>query len=445
MPDGSPIPDEKRTLQRGKRGPAKTAPHTIDFPVIGIGASAGGLEACTRLLDALGNAEDMAFILVQHLDPKHKSLMAELLAGHTSLTVLQAEDGVPVERNHLYIIPPASFLAVDDGALRLTPRQSTHGASLPFDFLLQSMARACSAHAVCVVLSGTGADGSAGVKAIKQNGGVVIVQDPSEADYDGMPRSAIETGAVDLILALQDMPDSIKHRQSTPNAQAASPAPEATADRLPDIIELLRTRTAHDFTLYKPGTLKRRVERRMAMAALGINDIDHYVDTLTNDPAEIEQLAKDLLIHVTGFFRDPAVFEALTATIVPELLRGKQTDNTLRIWVAGCSTGEEAYSLAMVFLEQITGASSVKLQIFASDADADAVTFARDGLYPGRERGRRRRHPPGALFQQGGARVSSHARAAGDGGVYRAGPFVGPAILPHRSCLLPELDDLSRS
>ena len=249
----------------------------------------------------------MAFILVQHLDPTHASLMVELLAPHTSLTVLQAADGMPVEREHLYIIPPAFFLTIGDGILRLRPAPASRGARLPFDALLLSMAQDCGARATCVVLSGTGADGSVGLLAIKRNGGVVIAQEPSEAGYDGMPRSAIATGVVDAVLPVAAMPGALARGgpQAVPPSNGSSQVEQR--DGLPDIIDLLRARTTHDFTLYKPGTLKRRVERRMAMAAIGINEMGRYVAALRDDPAELERLAKDLLIHVTGFFRDPAV------------------------------------------------------------------------------------------------------------------------------------------
>jgi two-component system CheB/CheR fusion protein len=367
-----------KRVAAARRRPGDAA---VDFPVVAIGASAGGLEACSLLLDAMRDAGDTAFILVLHLDPTHESLMVDLLAAHTSLTVLQAKDGMPVQRGHFYIIPPAYFLAMGGGVLHLTPSPANQGARLPFDFLLQSMSRECGGAAICVVLSGTGADGSVGLLAVKREGGFVIAQEPSEADYDGMPRSAIATGAVDIVLKLADIPSAIIQRQRTPRAEKAHTA--QVPDRLPEIIEMLRVRTAHDFTLYKPGTLKRRVERRMAMAAIGANEMEKYVEILGRDPVEVEQLAKDLLIHVTGFFRDPAVFDILTKTIVSELIRDRQANHAVRIWVPGCSTGEEAYSLAMVFQEQIAAANStLKLQIFASDADADAVAFARSGLYP---------------------------------------------------------------
>ncbi len=359
----------------------------LDFPVVGIGASAGGLEACTKFVSALPPVTGMAFILIQHLDPTHESMMVDLLAGHTAMTVLQATDGMPIKPEHLYVIPPGTYLSVGDGVLRLSAPRARHGARLPFDFLLHSLAAAQGASAICVVLSGSGGDGSLGLKAIKEHQGLVIVQDPEEATFDGMPRSAMMTGGVDLVLPIAEIPEAlIKYRLGValPGDDDGHPAPTNGRDWLPGIVELLRTKTGHDFTLYKEGTLRRRIERRMTMAAIETGDGDRYVDVLESDPAEVDLLAKDLLINVTSFFRDPRVFETLAETIVPGLIGNRPQGQPIRIWVAGCSTGEETYSLAMIFHEQITAArSDVKLQIFASDVDPDAIIRAREGLYSG--------------------------------------------------------------
>jgi two-component system, chemotaxis family, CheB/CheR fusion protein len=335
---------------------------------------------------ALPADHGMAFILVQHLDPTHESMMVDLLASHTRMTVLQAISGTPVQRDHLYVIPPGTYLSVAGGVLHLSSPLARHGARLPFDFLLNSLAVDRGAAAICVVLSGSGADGSLGVKAIKDHGGLVIAQDPNEADYDGMPRSAILTGSVDLVLPVAKMPDAlIKYghrvaRNGTPNA--GSPR-KVAQDWLPEVIDLLRTKTAHDFTLYKPGTLRRRIERRMLMAEIGTDDMYRYLDKLRSDPGEVDLLAKDMLINVTGFFRDPKVFDRLAETIIPDLIKNRSADQPIRIWIAGCSTGEETYSLAMIFQEQISAArGNVKVQFFASDVDADAISRAREGLYP---------------------------------------------------------------
>lgn len=381
----------RRLPDRGRAGPPATpARHPPrdagDFPVVGIGASAGGLDACRKLVGALPAGNGMAFILVQHLDPTHESMMVDLLAGHTSMTVRQATDGMPIEREHLYVIPPGTYLSVANGTLHLSPPQARHGARLPFDFLLHSLAADCCARAICVILSGTGADGSLGLKAVTENGGLVIAQDPEEAGYDGMPRSAIMTGAVDLVLPVAKIPEALvtyDRRMALTRAQNGLHPQRTAQDWLPDIIDLLRTKTAHDFTLYKPGTLQRRIERRMAMAAIETDGTDRYVEILRGDTRELELLAKDLLINVTSFFRDPKVFDFLAEQIVPDLVRSRASDQPLRVWIAGCSTGEETYSLAMLFREQITAAgNNLKLQVFASDVDPDAVASAREGLYP---------------------------------------------------------------
>jgi two-component system, chemotaxis family, CheB/CheR fusion protein len=328
----------------------------------------------------------MAFILVQHLDPTHQSMMVDLLAGHTSMTVRQATDGMLIEREHLYVIPPGTYLSVRNGALYLSQPQARHGARLPFDFLLNSLAVDCGARAICVILSGTGADGSLGLKAVKEKCGLIIAQDPDEAGYDGMPRSAITTGAVDLVLPVAKIPDALvkyDRRMALTRAHNGSLPQDRTQDWLPEIIDLLRRKTAHDFTLYKQGTVQRRIERRMAMAAIETDDMDRYLEILRSDTRELDLLAKDLLINVTSFFRDPKVFDLLAEKIVPDLVRSQTPDHPLRIWIAGCSTGEETYSLAMLFREQITAAKrNVKLQVFASDVDPDAVASAREGLYP---------------------------------------------------------------
>ena len=362
-----------------------SASKTEDFPVVAIGASAGGLDACRKLLDALPAVNGMAFIIVQHLDPSHDSMMVDLLAGHTSMPVLQAAEGMPIERERVYVIPPGVYLSVDDkGALRISKPQARHGARLPFDFLLNSLAREYGSRAVCVVLSGTGADGSLGLKSVKAKGGLVIAQDIREADYDGMPRSAVATGAVDLVLRAAKIAEALVARergQVFVSEAPKSPALKSVEDFLPDIIAVLRTMTVHDFTLYKHGTLERRVERRMALA--GAKTAAEYFDLLRRDANERDQLSRDLLINVTGFFRDSAVFDFLGENVIPDLVRDHPLDRPLRIWVAGCSSGEETYSLAMLFREEIdVSKREIKLQIFATDVDPDAVAIARDGLYP---------------------------------------------------------------
>jgi len=353
------------------------------------------LEAATQLIQAWPLDSGTAFILVQHSDPSAGSMMAALLAPHTSLTAVEATEGMPVEPGHLYIIPPGRYLSVGEGVLHLSPPPTRHGARMPFDFLLHSLAEQYGERAACVVLSGTGMDGTAGLASIKAAGGVVAVQDPAEAGYDGMHNSAIGTGMTDIVLPIVDIPAALSARwmsvtdpsgskatgKKPDEANAASADPADTA--LPDVVDLLRTETANDFTLYKPGTLQRRIGRRMALAGLKPDEMAGYLAMLRADPLERQALARDLLIHVTSFFRDPTVFDTLAATTIPELVASHLAGQPLRIWVAGCSTGEETYSLAMLFLEQIEAAARpVKLQVFASDVDAEAIAMARDSAYP---------------------------------------------------------------
>ncbi|MFM9940781.1 MAG: chemotaxis protein CheB [Hyphomicrobiaceae bacterium] len=373
-----------RAAARNSQGDAAALP--LDFTVVGVGASAGGLDACRQLLAALPAGHGMAFILILHLDPTHDSLMADLLANHTTMTVRQVTDGMPIERDHFYVIPPGTYLSAVDGVLHLSAPGPRHGARLPFDFLLHSLADQCGRRAICVILSGTGADGSLGVHSIKDKGGFVIAQNPDEAGFDGMPLSAIASGAVDLVLPAGKIPEAlIGHNRSlalTGDHESSTPPP-ASPDWLPRIVELLRANTAHDFRLYKQGTLRRRIERRMGLRGMAITDGGRYLEVLNGDAGELDLLAKDLLINVTSFFRDPTVFTLLAKTIVPDLVRNQSSDQPLRIWVSGCSTGEEAYSLAMLFREEIAASKrNLKLQVFASDVDPDAIANAREGTYP---------------------------------------------------------------
>jgi two-component system CheB/CheR fusion protein len=343
--------------------------------VVGIGASAGGLDACQRLLAAMSHPSGMAFILIQHLDPTHESLMVELLSKATTMPVCQATDGMVLENDHLYVIPPGAYLSFRAGALHLSEPLAKRGARLPFDFLLQSLAVSVGSRAICVILSGSGSDGTVGLKAIKAAGGLVIAQSPDDAAYDGMPRSAIASGGVDIILPVEEIAQELlRFRQRQDALQSTTGASR--------IVALLREKTSHDFTLYKPGTLERRIAHRMTLAGISADDTDRYFDILKQDAKEREQLVDDLLINVTSFFRDPKVFEALALTVIPEIV-SSVADQAIRIWIAGCSTGEETYSLAMLVQEQILAVrSTARVQMFASDVDEKAVSIAREGFYP---------------------------------------------------------------
>jgi two-component system CheB/CheR fusion protein len=377
MPGRLPKPIRAAKAPRKVRAPRSRA------LVVAVGASAGGLDAFRTLLKALPDAQGMAIILVQHLDPNHESLLVDLLAGATSIPVQEAAQGMPIEAGHIYVIPRGVFLTLKGGGFELSAPRSPSGPRLPFDVLLRSVAVEYGDRAVCVILSGTGADGSLGLQAIKDSGGLVIAQDTKEAAYDGMPQSAVATGLVDTTLVLADIPPALIRRRdyAGPSNERASVAREIH-DPFAEIIDLVRSTTAQDFGSYKPGTLNRRIERRMAIAALRPADVGGYLKHLKGNASEVRDLANDLLIHVTGFFRDKNVFDFLQTKVVPELVAARPNGEPLRVWIAGCSTGEEAYSLAIVFLEAITAAKSgVKLQIFASDVDAAAVAVAREGFY----------------------------------------------------------------
>jgi two-component system CheB/CheR fusion protein len=371
MPDSEPPPADPEKA-RLRDPPSANG----NFCVAGIGASSGGLDACRKMLAALPAVTNVAFILVQHLEPTHASMMVELLGSATRMPVVQAADGMLIEPDHLYVIPPGAYLAAVGGTLQLSAPLARHGARLPFDFLLQSLARSYGARAICIILSGTGADGSLGVPAIAAAGGLVIAQDPEDAGYPGMPENSIATNDVDLVLPADGIADAVlSYNRSIRQTPAR--------DDLAKVILLLRDKTAHDFTLYKPGTMERRIARRMALAGISVTEMSRYLRILETDAQERDSLAEDLLINVTSFFRDPKTFQTLAETVIPELVAAASADRSVRVWIAGCSSGEETYSLAILFREEMGKVHSpAKLQVFASDVDAQAVAAARDGLYP---------------------------------------------------------------
>lgn len=341
--------------------------------VVAIGASAGGLEACRRLLQALPTPNGMVFIFIQHLDPHHDSSLVELLAPHTGLVVLEAEDGMPLLADHLFVIRPGTSLSIKGGALQVSSPREKHGSRLPLDFMLTSLARELGPRAMAIVLSGNGFDGSKGAQAIRAEGGLVLVQDLVEAEFKGMPESVIAAGAASAVLPVADMPAALQAQSRGRGG--------INNDYLPRIIGLLKQQSGSNFALYKPGTLRRRVERRMGIA--GLRDLGAYTAMLEADVQELALLGKDMLIHVTAFFRDSAVFTKLETDILPELIASHPEHRPIRVWVAGCSTGEETWSLAILFQEAIAASGKpLQLQVFASDLDADAVNTARRALYP---------------------------------------------------------------
>ena len=361
-------------------------PPSSTFPIVGIGASAGGLAAFEAFFSGMPADTDpgMAFVLVQHLAPDHKSILTELIRRYTRMQVFEVEDGMVVQPNCAYIIPPGRDMAFLNGALQLLEPISPRGQRLPIDFFFRSLAQDQHERAICVVLSGTGSDGTLGVRAIKGEGGMVMAQNPSSTEYDGMPRSAIGTGLVDYELPPAEMPAQIIAYVSHAFGKRPRPddAPEPILENaLKKAFILLRAQTGFDFSQYKPNTIHRRVERRMAVHQIAT--LEGYVKFLQQTPVEVEALFRDLLIGVTNFFRDPEVFKALDEQVVAKLFANKVAGGSIRVWVPGCSTGEEAYSIAILLTErQETLKQSFQVQVFATDIDSQAIATARTGVYP---------------------------------------------------------------
>ncbi|WP_373500055.1 chemotaxis protein CheB [Desulfococcus sp.] len=356
------------------------------FPIVGIGASAGGLAAFESFFSGMPADTDpgMAFILVQHLAPDHKSILTNLVQRYTRMQVFEVEDGMAVRPNCAYIIPPGRDMAFLGGALQLLEPSAPRGQRMPIDFFFRSLAQDQRERAIGIVLSGTGSDGTLGVRAIKGEGGMVMAQTPASTAYDGMPRSALATGLVDYELPPAEMAAQLiayaAHAFGIPRSPAVA-SPPRVENALKKIFILLRAHTGHDFSQYKPSTVHRRIERRMAIHQ--IETMDGYVKFLQQTPIEVEALFRDMLIGVTSFFRDPAAFEAIQEQILPKLFSGKSSNCVIRVWSAGCSTGEEAYSLAILLAElQEKLKQSFKVQIFATDIDSQSIVTARAGLYP---------------------------------------------------------------
>jgi two-component system CheB/CheR fusion protein len=364
---------------------APDAPMTA-FPIVGIGASAGGLAAFEAFFSGMPADADpgMAFVLVQHLAPDHKSILAELVRRYTRMQVFEVKDGMPVQANCAYIIPPNHDMALLNGSLHLLAPPEPRGVRLPIDFFFRSLAEDQHARAIGIVLSGTGSDGTLGVRAIKGEGGMVMAQNPESTAFDGMPRSAIATGLVDYELPPAEMPAQLiayaAHAFGRLPPRSTAPAPKSDS-ALKKIFIVLRSQTGHDFSQYKPSTTHRRIDRRMAVHQ--IEAIDRYVTYLQQTPAEVDALFRDLLIGVTNFFRDPPAFSVLEQQIIPKLFADKPAGGVVRVWSAGCSTGEEAYSIAILLQECMDALKQGhSAQVFATDIDSQAIAAARMGLYP---------------------------------------------------------------
>ncbi len=386
MKKSAPTPARKRTVKSAPAAQRKPLPKKDpECPIIGIGASAGGLEALVQFLAHVPKDSGMAYVIVQHLDPTQKSMMPELLQRATSMKVMQVKDRTKALPNCVYVIPPNSDMSILRGVLHLLAPVEMRGLRLPIDFFFRSLAEDQREHSIGIILSGMGSDGTLGLRAIKEKAGVVLVQDPTTAKFDAMPRSVIDAGLADIVASAEDLPDKlIAYRRHLPHlAKSELHLDEKVQSALEKIVILLRAHSGHDFTLYRRSTLYRRVERRMGIHQVG--KISGYVRYLQENPQELGILFKELLIGVTNFFRDKAAWEQLSTKAIPLLLKDRPAGTTLRAWVAGCSTGEEAYSLAMTFqetLKHLKSTDNFSLQIYATDLDKDAIDKARLGLFP---------------------------------------------------------------
>ena len=360
------------------------------FPIVGIGASAGGLEAFRRLLGALPTDTGMAYVLVQHLDPRHESILAELLSHATGMAVAEVKGDVRVEPNRVYVIPPSEDIVLADGMLKLVPRSQTGSSHMPIDSFLRSLAEVQGNQGIGVILSGMASDGTLGLKAIKAEGGIAFAQDPRSAQHDGMPRSAIAAGCVDFVLGPEEIARELgrlgRHPYVATFEPSLTPADTPLAvkpheeDGLGKILLLLRKASGADFSAYKKTTLRRRIARRMAVNR--IETLGDYARHLEGDPAEAEALYQDCLISVTAFFRDPQAFQALSEQVLPLLLKERPSAAPVRVWVPGCATGEEVYSIAICLLERAGDLQgNPSFQIFATDLSEAALKKARGGTY----------------------------------------------------------------
>ncbi|MFL6215985.1 MAG: chemotaxis protein CheB [Blastocatellia bacterium] len=357
-----------------------------NFIMVGIGASAGGIQPLQEMFKRIPPDSGMAYAVILHLSPTHKSNLAEILQHSASIPVTQVQDSVKVEPNHVYVIPPNKNLELQDGMIHLTDVDEIRNKRVPIDLFFRSLAEVYNNAAVAVLLSGTGADGTLGMQRIKEHGGLTIVQDPREAEQGQMPRSAINATVVDFVLPVTEI--AVKLLSLRENAERivlppldAPPPPEKSADSLRDVLALVRSRTGHDFSSYKRSTILRRIERRLQVNEIA--DIPSYVGFLREHAEEGPSLLRDLLISVTNFFRDHEAFEHLERDVVPRLFDGKNALDQVRVWVTGCATGEEAYSIAILLSEFAARLNEPpKLQVFATDIDEDAIARARNGLYP---------------------------------------------------------------
>jgi len=351
-----------------------------DFPIVAVGASAGGLEAFSNLLRALPPEPGLALVFIPHLDPTHESAMAELLSRTTRLPVYQATEGATVACNSVYVLPPNCDMTISAGVLHLVRREARRGLHMPIDSFFRSLATDQASNAVGVILSGTANDGTMGLLEIKNNGGITFAQDSESAKYDGMPHSATAAGAVDFVLPPPGIAQELMRIQRQPLAERTKDSFDGNEETLKEIFRLLRQASKVDFVDYKAGTIRRRILRRMNINQ--VEDLSNYVKLLHRNPKEIEALYRDMLINVTSFFRNPEVFESLREVVYPKILSNRTPSEPLRIWVPGCSTGEETYSHAISLVETLSEKRlEVPVQIFGTDLSESAIQRARNGVY----------------------------------------------------------------
>ena len=353
---------------------------TDKFPIVGIGASAGGLDALKKLFSNVSLNNGMAYVVIQHMDPNYKSKLAPILSSYTTMKTVQIQDGMKIESEHVYVIPPDNDLNIMNGNLYLLKAEKPHIRN-PIDYFFKNLAEDQGDNAICIILSGFGSDGTEGLKAVKASGGLAIVQDPNTAGSDNMPRSAIKTGLVDFVLSPEQIPKKLISYNTTSvhiNKRINS-LDDKASEELNKILVLIRSKTGYNFSLYKENTINRRIGRRMNLHQ--IQSISNYIRYLKSNPKEIDLLFNDILINVTEFFRDPQAYVSLKEKIT-DYIRHKSPRETIRVWVPGCSTGEEAYSIAMILRECIDERSiDLDIQIFGTDLDSNAIKTARDGIY----------------------------------------------------------------
>ena len=387
-PEATPASGPQPTEQHDRQAQPvdHEEPPKLAFPVVGIGASAGGLEAAMEFLSAMRAESGIAFVLVQHLPPDRESMMVEILSAKTAMAVLHVEEGMAVEPDHLYVIRPGRTLTLKDGRFRLGERLAKPMHNRPIDDFFKSLAEEQRERAIAVILSGMGSNGTAGAQAIKAVGGLCIAQDPESALFPSMPRHLIDAGYADYILRPRDMPEMLvayaRHPYASDETGSIETALQREQEHIREILAVLRTRTRHDFSGYKKPTLLRRIQRRMGLAR--VTTLGDYARILRQTPTEVSNLADDLLIHVTGFFRDPDAWEILRQRVIVPLVASREPDGSIRAWVAACSSGEEAYTLAMLLAEEAERVGkALDIKVFATDAAERTLQNARHGVYPG--------------------------------------------------------------